>query len=79
MTRSSWTSLTIYPVARRPEDSLRRVEGLRHRRRVTAASGLAKAAFDSATTAIDSHRLSMRTFGTGEAAMIWAQSGLTES
>ena len=53
--------------------------GLKRMAVVTAASGLAKAAFDSAATAIDAHGLSMRTFSTVEAATVWAQSGLTES
>ncbi|MEA2643294.1 MAG: hypothetical protein QOG08_320 [Chloroflexota bacterium] len=53
--------------------------GLKRMAIVTAASGLAKAAFDSAATAIDAHGLSMRTFSTIEAATVWAQSGLAES
>jgi hypothetical protein len=45
---------------------------------VTAPIGLAKAAFETAATQIDSHGLSMRTFDSVEAATVWAQSGLAE-
>jgi SpoIIAA-like len=53
--------------------------GLKRMAVVTAPTGLAKLAFDSAATAIDSHGLSMRTFHSVEAAMVWAQSGLAET
>jgi len=53
--------------------------GLKRMAIVTAASGLAKGSFDSAATAMDAHGLSMRTFSTVEAAMVWAQSGLAEN
>jgi hypothetical protein len=53
--------------------------GLKRMAIVTAPSGLAKQAFESAATQIDSHGLSMRTFNSLEAAIIWAQSGLSQN
>jgi len=52
--------------------------GLQRMAVVTAPTGLAKAVFDSAASAIDSHGLSMRTFNSVAAATVWAQSGLAE-
>jgi hypothetical protein len=50
--------------------------GLKRMAVVTAPTGLAKMAFENAAVQIDSHGLSMRTFDSVEAAMVWAQSGL---
>jgi hypothetical protein len=53
--------------------------GLKRMAIVTASTGLAKHAFESAATQIDSHGLSMRTFDSVVAATVWAQSGLAEA
>jgi hypothetical protein len=53
--------------------------GLKRMAIVTASTGLAKHAFESAATQIDSHGLSMRTFDSVTSATVWAQSGLAES
>jgi hypothetical protein len=52
--------------------------GLKRMAIVTASTGLAKHAFESAATQIDSHGLSMRTFDSVTSATVWAQSGLAE-
>ena len=52
--------------------------GLRRMAVVTAEAGLAKVEYDDAANDMDSHGLSMRTFGSVAAAMVWAQSGLAD-
>ena len=50
--------------------------GLKRMAVVTAAAGLGKMAYDDAATAMDSHGLSMRTFGSVDMATTWALTGL---
>lgn len=51
--------------------------GLKRMAIVTASAGLGKMAFEDAATAMDSHGLSMRTFGSVEIATTWALTGLS--
>jgi hypothetical protein len=50
--------------------------GLKRMAIVTATAGLGKMAYDDAASAMDSHGLSMRTFGSVAAATTWALTGL---
>jgi hypothetical protein len=50
--------------------------GLKRMAIVTASAGLGKMAYDDAATAMDSHGLSMRTFGSVDRATTWALTGL---
>ena len=50
--------------------------GLKRMAIVTASAGMGKMAYDDAATAMDSHGLSMRTFGSVDTATTWALTGL---
>src|SRR6202521_2604302 len=51
--------------------------GLRRMAVVTAGAGLAQGEYDDAAADMDSHGLSMRTFGSVAEATVWAQTGLS--